>query len=164
MRTCPGFARLLPLTALTGLAAGTIALLSSTRTVQAPALQYLPPLIFSRLDGGCSEVPAPVPTHGVAAADGRAWELADMPGHSIRALNLRNAEWGGVDLHGYTFTACEFRGAALAYANLRGAEFWECDLRGADLEGAELTGATYNPFTRWPEGFEPRASGARMDA
>jgi hypothetical protein len=35
-RTRPGFALLLPLMALTGLAAGTIALLASARPVQAP--------------------------------------------------------------------------------------------------------------------------------
>src|SRR5438067_5706298 len=36
-RTQPGFARLLPLLVLTGLAAGTITLLASARPVQAPA-------------------------------------------------------------------------------------------------------------------------------
>jgi hypothetical protein len=37
MQRRPGFARLLPLMALTGLAAGTLALLACARPVQAPA-------------------------------------------------------------------------------------------------------------------------------
>jgi hypothetical protein len=58
MRTRPGFARLLPLAVLTGLAAGTIALLSSARPTQAPAhpLRHLNLARVSRHDGGCSAV------------------------------------------------------------------------------------------------------------
>ena len=46
MPSRPGFARLLPLLALTGLAAGTLALLASARPRQAPGFQYAPTLIL----------------------------------------------------------------------------------------------------------------------
>jgi len=57
----PGFARLLPLMMLTGLAASTVALLASARPVQAPQRQCrvtrCPTAARSISDdGGCSEV------------------------------------------------------------------------------------------------------------
>ena len=72
MRSRPGFARLLPLIALTGLAAGTIALLASARPVQAPQrrITHLTHILPASDDGGCSGVPAPVPANGVLAACG----------------------------------------------------------------------------------------------
>ena len=61
MQVRSGFARLLPLMALTGLAAGSFALLASARPVQAPQRQCrvtrCPTAARSISDdGGCSEV------------------------------------------------------------------------------------------------------------
>lgn len=79
----------------------------------------------------------------------------------------RNQNWRGwsfhlADLPDVALTACDLRDADLTRADLRGARIWECDLRGADLEFADLAGATYDTFTRWPEGFDPRAHGATL--
>jgi uncharacterized protein YjbI with pentapeptide repeats len=171
MRPRPGFARLLPLMALTGLAAGTLALMASARPVQAPG-----PMVRMarprRLYG------PPVPAHGIRYPRGLKWELADFRGHKVKRLKLRGA----------TFTACDFRGCDLQSADLSGARLWQCDFKGADLTGAlltsadlidadltganltganladaNLTGATFDPFTRWPAGFDPKAHGARLD-
>jgi Pentapeptide repeats (8 copies) len=78
--------------ALTGLAAGSIAVLASARPVQAPAFQYAPTLMVSHYEGGCSDVPAPAPSHGIVDAEGRRWELSDMPGRPLRGFDLRNVE------------------------------------------------------------------------
>src|SRR5205823_698063 len=125
MQPRPGFARLLPLRSLTGLAAGTLALLPSARPVQAPApahrcIATATPL---RYDGGCSYVPAPVLARGIVQAYQLVWMLSAIPGSAVWGLDVRNAEWAGVNLQRATFTQCDFRG---------------CDLRGACLSGARL--------------------------
>src|SRR5437868_1532036 len=109
-----GFARLMPLMALTGLAGGTMALLASARPVQSPE-PAPPPLLVEKIafpsdDGGCSGVAAPVPAHGIVDAHGREWNLADIPGHIWRGLDLRRGQWAGANLRGATFVGCDFRG------------------------------------------------------
>lgn len=137
MRARPGFARLLPLLALTGLAAGTITLLASARPVHAPN----PPTVI-RLNpwgiagGGCCAVSAPTPAHGIADADERRWELADIPGHTLRGLDVHGAQWAGVDIHNTTFIECDFRNCDLRCANLRGVAFIDCDMGNTNLDGA----------------------------
>jgi hypothetical protein len=170
MQTRPGFARLLPLMALTGLAAGTVALLASARPMQAPPRRHSPivhAVFASHYDGGCSDVTAPCPS-SVVDYYGKRWELADMPGRLLVCLDLRGAEWFGVDLHRARFVGCDFRGADLRSADFRRARMWRCDLRGADLTGAKfsracLIAATYDTFTRWPTRFNPQAHGAWLD-
>jgi len=154
MRTPPGFARLLPLLALTGLAAGTITLLASARPVLAPQRRVLRLTHIRPVPcvGGCPGVSAPVPSLNIVDARGKAWDLADLPGHVLYRLDLRYAQWAGVDLHGATFTACDFRGCDLSSADLRSATFECCDLRGADLYAADLTGAV-SYLSRWPHGL-----------
>src|SRR5947208_3246063 len=133
MRTRPGFARLLPLIALTGLAAGTIALLANARHVRVEAREARVRLNLAQIRAALSlymnspmslddlttgSIPIPRPCSDIRDADGRRWELADIPGHTLRGLDLRGAEWAGVVLHGATFVDCDFR---------------DCDLRNADL-------------------------------
>src|SRR5436309_335421 len=77
MQSRLGFARLLPLAVRTGLAAGTLVLLPCVRPVQAPepvhrCASYLDQIRQIREDGGCSDVPAPVPARGIVDAHGRA--------------------------------------------------------------------------------------------
>jgi hypothetical protein len=89
----------------------------------------------------------------------------DLRGYSYCGYGLRNAI-----LVGTNFAGCEMQGVDLALAdltrcNLAGADLYEADLRGANLSEAILTGANlrdaiYDAATRWPSGFEPRASGA----
>jgi hypothetical protein len=99
MRTRPGFARLLPLMALTGLAAGTVALLASAQPVQTPAPSwgpeanpgmFVPPhdALAARDDGGCSNVPGSAPARGLVDSAGHPYELADVPGAGVTRLEL----------------------------------------------------------------------------
>src|SRR5436309_513797 len=103
MRTRPGFARLLPLMALTGSAAGTVALLASARPVQAPTGPYR----GSRA-GGVREAEM---GYDIVDWYGRIWQLGESPGQRVRGLILPNAEWHGADLHTATLIDCDFRGA-----------------------------------------------------
>src|SRR5437868_4974420 len=117
MRLRSGFARLLRLIALTGLAAGTIALLASARPVQAPApaRQDFGKIVTVLNDGGRTELtePGEVPSHNVADSQRRLWDLADIRGREVKGLHLERADWFGVNLHGTTLTACNFRGCDL---------------------------------------------------
>src|SRR5947209_5037573 len=63
----------------------------------------------------------------------------------------------GVDLH-----AAKLVGADLRAANLRDADLQDADLQDADLQDADLQDAVYSLNTRWPEGFAPWRSGARL--
>jgi hypothetical protein len=162
-----GFARLRPLIAMTALAAGTMALLACERPEPRPPVPR-PVSLTSCLatvpyDGGCSRVPAPVPSHGIRNARGRLWELGDIPGREVKGLKLAGAEWSGMILRGATFNACDFCNADLRNADLSNSCLWECDFSGAELTGANLSGVTYDIFTRWPDGFDPKAHGARLD-
>ena len=76
---------------------------------------------------------------------------------NLEAAILADADLARSDLAGAVLRDADLRGADLTEANLR-----EADLRGAKLEGANLTGALYNQGTRWPEGFDPEAAGARF--
>lgn len=174
MQPRPGLARLLPLLALTGLVVGALALLATERRAPAPAVRY---------DCGCSHSPAPVPAQGVAiVANGRAWDHSGMPLRTVKWLHLRSARCAGMDLHaevlidcdfgdadltcanliGALFLDCDFRGANLRCADLRGSFFHSCDFGGAHMDGAALEGAAFDPFTRWPTGFDPTAHGVRQ--
>jgi len=166
MKSRPGFARLLPLMALSGLVAGTIALLASARPVQAPPPAPAPFRweYVRALDDG-SEVSDPAPARGKVDREERAWELADIPGGIFQGLDLSGAEWAGVDLHRATFLKCDFSACNLRGADMRSVTLWNCDFTDADLTDVDLNGATFDWSTRWPcpEGarFDPQAHGAR---
>ena len=139
MRTRPGFARLLPLMALTGLAAGTIALLASARPVQAPprhdrarhAVACRP-----ASDGGCSDVPAPVPAHGIVDADGRALGTGGHPRPRRSRARPAKRRMGWRRSARRDFLDCDFRGCDLRGANLIGTAFKRCHLARARLAPA----------------------------
>lgn len=138
MQPRPGFARFHPLLEIAVLVAAVIALRWCERPEPRPPqpVPHLTHILPARDDGGCSNVPAPVPAHGIVDAEGRAWDLADIPGHTLRGLDLRNAEWAGVDLHGATFIGCDFRGCDLRSAQVDGVTFEQCRLQRASLTGA----------------------------
>lgn len=152
MRIRSGFARLMPLLALTGLAAGTIALLASAQPVQAPARAARPTRIIGRYGGGCCDAGDLSRLYAVQS-DGIVERLTfAVPRCKLCGLHLGHTEWRGADLHGATFTDCHFDKCDLSGADLRGVTFEICDLRGAKLDGANLTGAvTY--LTQWPPGL-----------
>jgi uncharacterized protein YjbI with pentapeptide repeats len=85
---------------------------------------------------------------------------ADLFDADLAAADLRSADLGGANL-----CSADLRGADLSGANLLGADLSDAHLEGADLSGAtlidtDLGGALYDSFTRWPDGFDPMASGA----
>jgi hypothetical protein len=95
MQGRPGFARLLPLTVLTGPAAGTVALLASARPVQAPAPR--PPALTVCLatvlnDGGCSDVTAVAYVEDPA---GRRIQAAGEPEECVEAVERLAVRWSG---------------------------------------------------------------------
>jgi hypothetical protein len=132
-----GIARTMPLLVITGLAAAIFAVLVSARPVMAPPPAVVAPPTNVKIDD-CSELTF-VPRTDISDADGRQWDLDEIPRHSVRGLDLRHAQWAGADLHDATFVACDFRGCNLTGAILRGVTFEKCHLEGAILEAAELT-------------------------
>jgi uncharacterized protein YjbI with pentapeptide repeats len=151
MRTRPGIARLLPLAALTGLAAGTIALLASARAVQAPG----PATGLVATDTGFRD-PSPLTDPATPPTT--------YPTELVRREAWLN-QWRmrGADFSGLTLTAWHFYRADLRGANFRGAALRGCNLRDSKLEHADLRGAIYDRDTRWPADFDPRARGARLE-
>jgi uncharacterized protein YjbI with pentapeptide repeats len=161
MQTRPGFARLLPLVALTGSAAGILALFASA----GPPARSAPARTSARPGASRPGVDFNIVDHYA-----RVWQLAEIPAHRVRGLILPNAAWQGADLHRATLLECDFTGADLRRANLRGTRLVDCRLEGADLRGADLTGAvfsgatfgtTFDNRTLWPKGFNPEGEGAR---
>jgi hypothetical protein len=137
-----GFARLLPLMVLSGLAAGTFALLASALPVQAPRQ---PPTVITVNPrgiplGDCRGAYSPAPAHGIVDADGRCWELADIPGHTLRGLDVHGAQWSLADLHNTKFVECDLHNCDLRRANLRGVVFIDCNLANASFNGADAPG------------------------
>jgi hypothetical protein len=86
---------------------------------------------------------------------------------NLTGFNLRSANLLGADLRGANLDKADLSKANLTGAHLEGADLRKADLRGtnflrAELLGAHLEGAVYNFLTRWPEGFDPKKSGAKL--
>ena len=56
--------------------------------------------------------------------------------------------------------AHKLEGADLRELDLRNTSLQGLNLTGADLSRTDLSDATYNTETKWPEGFDPVATGA----
>ena len=102
---------------------------------------------------------------------------ADLPFADLTAANLRGANLYAADMTCAQLPMANLCEADLRQATLYGADLYGADLRNAALEGAWLGGADlceanlagsrlkhalYDADTRWPEGFDPIAHGARM--
>ena len=88
----------------------------------------------------------------------------DLSAVDLRRADLRNARLGDVDLRFAGLQRAYLGGAQLrgAYFNgshLEGARFFSADLEGANLDGTYLRGAEADAQTKWPQGFDWRASG-----
>lgn len=93
----------------------------------------------------------------------------EVPGRTafnFRDRSLIRQKFNGLDLREADFTGANLRGAELREANLERARFAGAYLCGADFTGcnlkdADFKGAWYDLTTRWPEGFDPKAAGAK---
>jgi hypothetical protein len=86
----------------------------------------------------------------------------DLSGSLLAGARLGWARLAGADLRG-----ADLRGTSLQHADLVGAHLEQSLLcgtqfQGADLRGAHLAGARASADTRWPDGFDWRAAGARL--
>ena len=86
---------------------------------------------------------------------------ADLFEASLRNVNLAGANLRKANLSGANLTGANLQGANLDFANLAGANLIRANLAEADLAEVNLQGATYDAETRWPNGFQPDARGAR---
>jgi len=108
---------------------------------------------------------------------------ADLRFARLGQANLSDADLSGADVFAANLYEVNFRDADLSRANLRGANLYGAILAGANLTGADLTGADleeavleefnssgdnvtvkYNANTIWPEGFDPVAAVAVLEA
>ncbi|MEM6552414.1 MAG: pentapeptide repeat-containing protein [Planctomycetota bacterium] len=100
-----------------------------------------------------------------ANLEGAHFAAADLQDADLRRADLYWSELGDTDL-----TRADLRNAKLQGAGLCGTRFVDAWLQGAnfgpdnlggttDLSEAVLTGAEYDPTTRFPEGFDPEATG-----
>ena len=97
---------------------------------------------------------------------------ADLSNADLSRAILWNADLSGAfqtdaDLSGADLYNADLSGATLHDADLSGADLYNADLSGAylydaDLSGANLRWARYNDLTKWPDGFDPIAAGAKL--
>jgi hypothetical protein len=80
-----------------------------------------------------------------------------LAGARLGWARLAGADLRGADLRGTSLQHAELVGAHLEQSLLCGTQF-----QGADLRGAHLAGARASADTRWPDGFDWRAAGARL--
>jgi hypothetical protein len=81
-----------------------------------------------------------------------------LRGASLRKAYLIRADLSEAHLAAADLRAADLRGADLSGSELRGANLLETNLRDADLRDA-----WYDDTTAWPEGFDPRGAGARLE-
>ena len=70
---------------------------------------------------------------------------------------IRDGWCAGADLSGANLSGADLSGAHLTRADL-----YRANLYRAHLTGADLTGAKANPYTRWPDGFDPKTAGVLL--
>jgi len=80
-----------------------------------------------------------------------------LPGARLGWARLAEADLRGADLTGSGLQYAELAGVHLERSRLCGVQ-----LQGADLRGAHLAEASASADTRWPDGFDWRAAGARL--
>jgi hypothetical protein len=82
-----------------------------------------------------------------------------LGGARLGWARLAGADLRGADVRGTSLQHAELAGVHLEQALLCGTEFQDADLRGAHLAGARVSADT-----RWPDGFDWKAAGARLVA
>jgi uncharacterized protein YjbI with pentapeptide repeats len=85
---------------------------------------------------------------------------ANLVDAHLLGANLQGARLISADLRGAILHRVDLQDADLGMADLRGADLRRANLEGAKLAGANLDGARYNADTKWPDGFDPKGTGA----
>jgi hypothetical protein len=80
-----------------------------------------------------------------------------LPGARLGSAKLAGADLRGADVRGTSLQQAQLAGVHLEQSLLCGTQF-----QGADLSGAHLAGARASAATRWPDGFDWHAAGARL--
>jgi hypothetical protein len=86
----------------------------------------------------------------------------DLSGSLLAGARLGWARLAGADLRGADVSRASLQHAELAGVHLEQARLCGTQFLGADLRGAHLAGARASADTRWPDGFDWRAAGARL--
>ncbi|MBW7910917.1 MAG: pentapeptide repeat-containing protein [Alphaproteobacteria bacterium] len=76
--------------------------------------------------------------------------------------DLSNAIFKNARFHQTSFRKATLDGTDFSNAQIFNSHFAELDFSKANLAGIQLTGSTYTCETKWPEGFDPVAAGAKM--
>ena len=114
----------------------------------------------------------PVEINGYTIEPGADLQGADLQGTDLRGADLREADLSFANLFGSFlsplitsewFCLTKFTDANLTGADLTGAYLHCADLSGANLALANLRCARAGRFTRWPEGFDPKAAGVTFE-
>jgi len=92
---------------------------------------------------------------------------AQLNNAHLGKANLAWADLTRANLTQAYLSRVNLKNANLGYANLKGANLTNANLIGAnltmaDLTEAKLTNAKYDSKTKWPEGFDPVAAGAKL--
>ncbi len=98
--------------------------------------------------------------------------FADLRGAQLLSAKLQGAKLPGANLQGVQLPSAQLPSANLQSANLQAANLQSANLHGANLQSANLQSAnlqsanlqvaTYDSNTRWPDGFDPQAAGAKQ--
>jgi hypothetical protein len=86
----------------------------------------------------------------------------DLSGSLLAGARLGWARLAGADLRGADVSGASLQHAELAGVHLEQSLLCGTQFQGADLRGAHLAGARASADTRWPDGFDWRAAGARL--
>ena len=92
---------------------------------------------------------------------------AQLNNAHLGKANLAWADLNRANLTQAYLSRVNLKNANLGYANLKGANLTNANLIGANLSMADLTeakliNAKYDSKTKWPEGFDPVAAGAKL--
>jgi uncharacterized protein YjbI with pentapeptide repeats len=94
--------------------------------------------------------------------EGPLWlRRANLDGAYLDGANLTGADLYMASLAGAYLYGANLAGANLSWANLSQADLSAANLSGANLDSAMLREAHYSDDTKWPDGFNPKASGAK---
>jgi Pentapeptide repeats (8 copies) len=88
----------------------------------------------------------------------------DLSGSVLPNARLGWARLAGADLRGADVRGTSLQHAELAKVHLEQALLCGTEFQDADLRGAHLAGARVSADTRWPSGFDWKASGAKLVA